>query len=96
MLMVFRDCPLDSKSDAKRRLAEVVPNISRITDTSVTSKEKRRKCKKKKSVILRVVMKLQVCCSILFSLEVIRDLLRVCMSIFFFKWRSRQMVQVGL
>lgn len=48
MLMVFRDCPLDSKSDAKRRLAELVPNISRITDTSVTSKEKRRKCKKKK------------------------------------------------
>ena len=47
MLMVFRDCPLDSKSDAKRRLAELVPNISRITDTSVTSKEKRRKCKKK-------------------------------------------------
>ena len=48
MLMVFRDCLLDSKSDAKRRLAELAPNINRITDASRTSKEERRKCKKKK------------------------------------------------
>ena len=39
---------IDSKSDAKKRLAELAPNINKITDASVTSKEDRRKCKKKK------------------------------------------------
>ena len=39
---------IDSKSDAQKRLAELAPNINKITDASVTSKEERRKCKKKK------------------------------------------------
>ena len=47
MLMVCY-CPLDSKSDAKKRLAELVPNVNKITDVSVTSKEERWKYKKKK------------------------------------------------
>ena len=41
-------CPLHSKSDAKKRLAELAPNINKITDVLVTSKEERQKYKKKK------------------------------------------------
>ena len=47
MLMVCY-CPLDSKSDAKKRLAELARNINKITDVQVTSKEERQKYKKKK------------------------------------------------
>ena len=47
MLMVCY-CTLDLKSDAKKRLAELAPNINKITDVSVTSKEERRKYKIKK------------------------------------------------
>ena len=36
-------CPFDSKSDAKKGLTELAPNINRITDASVTSKEERKK-----------------------------------------------------
>ena len=33
----------------EKRLAELPPNINRITDASRTLKEERRKCKKKKN-----------------------------------------------
>ena len=33
----------------EKRLAELPPNINRITDASLTLKEERRKCKKKKN-----------------------------------------------
>ena len=47
MVMVWY-CPLKSKRDAKKRLAELAHNINKITDVSVTSKKEGGKYRKKK------------------------------------------------